>query len=99
MVGRPQENSVMTSTVTLQPLIANHATIPHVIAMNLPFHVRYSSLICYKKLQNDRLNCTVLVMGRNKGASAPQPTNWLFLRVTKAIIPHMKEGNQGYLLL
>ena len=40
MVGRPQENSVMTSTITLQPLIADHATIPHVIAMNLPFHVR-----------------------------------------------------------
>ena len=55
MVGRPQENSVMTSTVTLQPLIANHATIPHMIAMNLPFHVRYSSLVYYKKLQSDRL--------------------------------------------
>ena len=70
MVGRPQENSVMTSTVTLQPLIANHATIPHVIAMNLPFHVRYSSLICYKKLKNDRLFCTVLELGRKW---VPQP--------------------------
>ena len=89
----------MTSSVTLHPLVADHAAIPHVIDMDLPFHIRYSSLICYKKLQSDRLYCTVLGMGRNRGASASQPTNWLFLRVWKAIIPHMKEGNQGYLLI
>ena len=71
---------------------------PHVIPRDLPFHIRYSSLISYKKLQSDRVYCTVLQMGRNKGASASQPTNWLFLRVWKAIIPHMKEENQGYLL-
>ena len=34
---------------------------------------------------------------RNMGASAYQPTIWLFLRVKQAIIPHLKEGNQGYL--
>ena len=45
----------MTITVTMQPLAADHATIPHVIAMSLPFHVRYSSLVYYKKLQSDRL--------------------------------------------
>ena len=45
------------------------------------------------------LYCTVLEMGRNKGASASQPKVWLFLRVWKANIPHMKEGNQGYLLI
>ena len=89
----------MTITVTMQPLAADHATIPHVIAMNLPFHVRYSSLVYYKKLQSDRLYCSVLEMGRNKGISASQPTNWLFLRIWRAIIPHMKEGNQGYLLI
>ena len=69
------------------------------ITMDLPFHIRYGSLICYKKLQSDRLYCTVLEVGRNKGASASQTTNWLFLRIWKAIIPHMKEGNQGYLLI
>ena len=99
MFVKPQENSVMTSTVTLHPLIADHATIPHVIAMDFPFHIRYSSLICYKKLKSDRLFCSVLELGRNMGASVSQPTNWLFLRVWKAIIPHMKEGNQGYLLI
>ena len=92
-VVRPQGNSVKTSTVTLQPLVAEHATIPHVIAKDLPFHIRYSSLTCNKKLRSDRLFCTVLELGRNKGASASQPANWLFLRVLKAIIPHMKEGN------
>ena len=67
--------------------------------MDLPFHIRYSSLICYKKLKSDRLFCSVLELGRNMGASVSQPTNWLFLRVWKAVIPHMKEMNQGYLLV
>ena len=98
-VGRGQENAAKTSTVTLQPFVVKHATIPHMIAMDLPFHIRYNSLICYENLQSGRLYCTVLGMGRNRGASASQPTNWLFLRVWKAIIPHMKEGNQGYLLV
>ena len=48
------------------------------ITMDLPFHIRYGSLICYKKLQSDRLYCTVLEVGRNKGASASQTTKWLF---------------------
>ena len=50
-VGRGQENAVKTSTVTLKPFVVEHATIPHMIAMDLPFHIRYGSLICYKKLQ------------------------------------------------
>ena len=49
-VGRPQENSEKTNTVSLQPLVADHATMAHVIAMDLPFHMRYDSLICCKKL-------------------------------------------------
>ena len=81
------------STVTLKPLVVDYAAIPHVITMDLPFHIRHSSLICYKKLQSDRLYCTVVEVGRYKGASASQPTNWLFLRIWKAIIPHVKEGN------
>ena len=99
MVGRPQVDVKKSSTVTLQSYVAHHATIPRMIAMDLPFHIRYNSLICYENLQSGRLYCTVLGMGRNRGASASQPTNWLFLRVWKAIIPHMKEGNQGYLLV
>ena len=55
-VGRPQENSEKLSTVTLQPLVADHATVPHVIAMDLPFHSRYSRMFCYQKLQSDRLH-------------------------------------------
>ena len=98
MVGRPQVDVKKSSTVTLQPHVAHHATIPHMIAMDLPLHIRYDSLIWYMKLQSDRLYCTVLGMGRNRGASASQPTNWLFLRVWKAFIPHMKEGSQDYLL-
>ena len=98
-VCRPQENSEKTNTVSLQPLVADHATIPHMKAMNFPFHIRYSSLIWYMKLQSDRLYCTVLGMGRNRGASASRPTNWLFLRVWMADIPHLKEGTQGYLLI
>ena len=42
------------STVTLQPLVADHATVPHVIDMDLHFHIRYDSLICYNELQSDR---------------------------------------------
>ena len=69
------------------------------IAMDLPFHIRYGSLICYKKLQSDRPYCTVLGMDRNRGASASQPNSWLFLRFWRLIIPHLKEGSQGYLLI
>ena len=99
MVGRPQVDVKKSSTVTLQPHVAHHATIPHMIAMDLPFHIRYNSLICYENLQSGRLYCTVLGMGRNRGASASQPTNRLFLRVWKAIMPHMKEGTWGYVLI
>ena len=55
----------MTSTVTLHPLIADHATIPHVIAMDFPFHIRYSSLIFYKKVQNNRLLDKILKLGKH----------------------------------
>ena len=81
----------------MPPLVADHANIPHVIAMDLLFHIKYSSLVCNKKLLSDRLYGTVLEMGRNKGASASLPTNWMFLRVSKAIIPHLKD--LGYLLI
>ena len=69
------------------------------IAMDFPFHMRYSSLICNKRLLSDRLYCTVLEIGRTRGASASQPTNWQFLRIEQAIMPHLKEGTLGYLLI
>ena len=48
----------VTSTfwpVTLQPLGADHATIPHMKGDCYTFHMRYTSMICYKRLQSDRL--------------------------------------------
>ena len=92
-VGRPQENSEKTNTVSLQPLVADHATIPHVIAMDLLFQIRYGGLICYTKLQSDRPYCTVLGMDRNRGALVSQPNSSLFLRFWRLIIPHLKEGS------
>ena len=31
--------------------------------------------------------------------SAYQSTNWQFLRIEQAIMPHLKEGTLGYLLI
>ena len=36
-----------TSALTLWHLVADHVTIPHVIAMDLPFHIKYSGLISF----------------------------------------------------
>ena len=85
------------STVTLQPLVADHAIVPHVIAMDLLSHIGYDSLIFYNELQVTDQYCVVLELPRNMGASVYQPTIYLFLRVKQAIIPHLKEGNQSYL--
>ena len=49
----------ITSTiwsVTLQPLGADQATIPHMKGDWYSFHMRYSSMICYKRLLSDRLH-------------------------------------------
>ena len=69
------------------------------IGMDFSIHVRYGRLICHKKLHSDRPRCSILELHENMGASASQPTNWLFLGVERLIIPHVKEGNQGYLLI
>ena len=45
-----------TGVIFLQPLGTGHATIPHIKAMDVPFHLIYSSLICAKRLQSDRQN-------------------------------------------
>ena len=41
----------------MQPLGVDHATIPRMKAMYVPFHLVYSSLICAKGLQNNRPKC------------------------------------------
>ena len=42
--------------ISLQILGTGHATIPHIKAMDVPFHLIYGSLICAKRLQSDRQN-------------------------------------------
>ena len=43
-----------TRTISLQILGTGHATIPHIKAMDVPFHMGYGGLICSKALQSDR---------------------------------------------
>ena len=42
-----------TELVSLQPLEADHATLPHMKAMHVPFHLVYGSLISFKGFQSD----------------------------------------------
>ena len=37
-----------TELVSLQPLGADHATLPHMKAMHVPFHLVYCSLISFR---------------------------------------------------
>ena len=41
----------------MQPLVVDHATIPQMKAMDVPFHLVYGSLIWVKGLQSDRPKC------------------------------------------
>ena len=43
-----------TGVIFLQPLGTGHATIPHIKAMDVPFHMGYGGLICSMALQSDR---------------------------------------------
>ena len=45
-----------TRTISLQILGTGHAAIPHIKAMDVPFHLIYGNLICGKRLQSDRQN-------------------------------------------
>ena len=45
------------ASVTLQPLVPDQAFMPHIKAMNVPFHLLYGSLICSKILKSDRQKC------------------------------------------
>ena len=42
--------------ISLQPLGVGNATMPHIKAMDVPFHLIYTSLICAKSLQTVRKN-------------------------------------------
>ena len=44
-------------SITVQPLVADEAFMPHMEAMYVPFHMGYCSLICYKGLQSERPKC------------------------------------------
>ena len=82
--------------------------VPH-NAQDLLFQMRYGSLICSKKWLSERPNWRGMFWGWKKKqywtdvktwvASASLAVTWLFLRVGQAIIPHLKEGIPGYLLI
>ena len=40
--------------VALQPLAVDEAFMPHMKAIDVPFHFLYGSLTCYQRLQSDR---------------------------------------------
>ena len=43
--------------LALQPLDVDEAFMPHMKAIDVPFHTMYGSLICSKGLQSDRPKC------------------------------------------
>ena len=43
--------------IALQPLVPDKVYMPPMEAMYVPFHMGYSSLICYKGLQSERPKC------------------------------------------
>ena len=42
-------------SIALQPLVADHAHMPHMKAIYVPFNWLYGSLICNQRLQSDKL--------------------------------------------
>ena len=46
----------------MQPPDIEQATIPHIKAMHVPFHMGYGVLICSKGLQSDRPKCLRLLV-------------------------------------
>ena len=47
--------------IALQPMDGNQATLPHMKAMYVPFHLVYGCLISFKGLQSDRSKCKRLL--------------------------------------
>ena len=43
--------------IALQPLVVDEAFMPHMKAVDVPFHLLYGGLICYQRLQSDRPKC------------------------------------------
>ena len=41
----------------MQPVDGNQPSIPHMKALDVPFHLPYGSLICTKRLHSDRPKC------------------------------------------
>ena len=50
-------NQKVPEAISMQPLVVDHATIPQMKAMDVPFYLVYGSLICIKGLQSDRPKC------------------------------------------
>ena len=48
--------------ISVQPLGIEHATIPHMEAKDVPFHMGYGGLICSKGLLSDRPKCLRLLV-------------------------------------
>ena len=40
--------------LALQPLVVDEAFMPHMKAIDVPFHFLYGGLTCYQRLQSDR---------------------------------------------
>ena len=54
--------NLRTNLITLQPLVTDHANVPHMEAMDVPFHMGYGGPICSKRLQSDRPKCKGLLV-------------------------------------
>ena len=60
VIGRVYEaynRKTFMNSITLQPLVADQAFMPHMEAMYVPFQMRYGNLTCYKGLQSERPKC------------------------------------------
>ena len=51
-----------TNLITLPPLVTDHANVPHMEAMDVPFHMVCSGLICLKGLLSDREKCIAYLL-------------------------------------
>ena len=49
-----KDEKTCTALISLQPLVADQASMPHMRAMYVPFNMVYGRLMCYQRLQSDR---------------------------------------------
>ena len=52
-----KDEKTCMALISLQPLVADQASMPHMKAMDVPFHLLYSSPIYLKGLQSERPIC------------------------------------------